>query len=79
MLLQQKSDLQLEQESILRERLKPVATVSGFTAEIGASGAFCPNHVRLPVTTHFFSIPSDLNQITSPYTVSLYPEPRPWP
>lgn len=60
----------MPQESILKGRMKPVSTVSGFTAEIGASGSFCPSHVRLPVTTHFYSIQSDMNHITSPYIVS---------
>ncbi|XP_061726464.1 protein Atossa isoform X2 [Cydia pomonella] len=43
------------EESALKGRLEPVATVHGFTAEIGASGAFCPPHKRLPVTVFFYA------------------------
>ena len=31
------------QESVLNGRLEPLGTIDGFTAEIGASGAFCQN------------------------------------
>ncbi|GBP71172.1 Protein FAM214A [Eumeta japonica] len=43
------------EESALKGRLEPVATVHGFTAELGASGAFCPPHRRLPVTVFFYA------------------------
>ncbi|XP_073964757.1 atos homolog atossa isoform X1 [Choristoneura fumiferana] len=43
------------EESALKGRLEPVATVHGFTAELGASGAFCPPHKRLPVTVFFYA------------------------
>ncbi|XP_041987098.1 uncharacterized protein LOC121738881 isoform X3 [Aricia agestis] len=43
------------EESALKGRLEPVATVAGFTAELGASGAFCPPHRRLPVTVFFYA------------------------
>ncbi|XP_072937374.1 atos homolog protein A isoform X2 [Epargyreus clarus] len=43
------------EESALKGRLEPVATVAGFTAELGASGAFCPPHERLPVTVFFYA------------------------
>ncbi|KAL4710344.1 hypothetical protein ACJJTC_003741 [Scirpophaga incertulas] len=42
------------EESALQGRLEPVATVAGFAAELGASGAFCPPHRRLPVTVFFY-------------------------
>ena len=47
-----------------------MSTVAGFTAEIGASGSFCPSHLRLPVTTHFYSIHSNGHRVSSPYIVS---------
>ncbi|XP_049882569.1 protein FAM214A [Pectinophora gossypiella] len=43
------------EESALKGRLEPVATVAGFTAELGACGAFCPPHRRLPVTVFFYA------------------------
>ncbi|XP_050359021.1 protein FAM214A isoform X2 [Nymphalis io] len=43
------------EESALKGRLEPVATVQGFAAELGASGAFCPPHRRLPVTVFFYA------------------------
>ncbi|KAG7312890.1 hypothetical protein JYU34_001276 [Plutella xylostella] len=43
------------EESALKGRLEPVATVHGFTASLGASGAFCPAHRRLPVTVFFYA------------------------
>ncbi|CAH2056627.1 unnamed protein product, partial [Iphiclides podalirius] len=48
------------EESALKGRLEPVATVHGFTAELGASGAFCPPHRRLPVTVFFYA-PGETN------------------
>lgn len=39
----------------------------GFTAELGASGAFCPPHKRLPVTVFFYA-PGGTN---APYMVSV--------
>lgn len=43
------------EESALKGRLEPVATVAGFSAELGASGALCPPHRRLPVTVFFYA------------------------
>ncbi|XP_075988435.1 atos homolog atossa [Anticarsia gemmatalis] len=43
------------EESALKGRLEPVATVHGFSAELGASGSFCPPHLRLPVTVFFYA------------------------
>lgn len=53
------------EESALKGRLEPVATVAGFTAELGACGAFCPPHRRLPVTVFFYA-PGGTN---APYMV----------
>lgn len=44
------------EESVLNGRLEPLGTLEGFTAEVGASGSFCPKHVTFPVTVYFFSV-----------------------
>ncbi|XP_015906566.2 atos homolog protein A isoform X1 [Parasteatoda tepidariorum] len=54
------------EESVLNGRLEPVSTVEGFTAEIGASGSFCPRHIKLPVTVFFYTL-HDMDKVTSPY------------
>ena len=58
------------QESLLNGRIEPSGVVEGFTAEIGASGAFCPKHVVLPVTAFFFNLSDD--NAPSPYLVSAF-------
>lgn len=55
------------QESVLNGRLEPVGTVEGFSAEIGASGAFCPSHLTLPVTAFFYHVSED--DAPSPFLV----------
>ncbi|XP_014680158.1 PREDICTED: protein FAM214A-like, partial [Priapulus caudatus] len=47
------------EESVLNGRLEPVGTVEGFSAEIGASGVFCPTHITLPITTFFYHVSED--------------------
>lgn len=54
------------EESVLNGRLEPVSTVEGFTAEIGASGSFHPQHQTLPVTVFFYTL-CDNTTISSPY------------
>ncbi|RWS26674.1 hypothetical protein B4U80_06995 [Leptotrombidium deliense] len=54
------------EETLLNGRLRPVSKVQGFTADIGASGAFCPNHLRLPVAVNFYSF-GDTDKLTCPY------------
>ena len=49
-------------------RLEPVGHVEGFTAEVGASGAFCPPHIVLPVSAAFYNL-HDSHGGTSPYLV----------
>ncbi|KAM5193824.1 atos homolog protein B [Mantella aurantiaca] len=44
------------EESILRGRFAPSGQIEGFTAEIGASGSYCPQHVTLPVEVTYFHI-----------------------
>jgi hypothetical protein len=57
------------EESVLNGRLEPVSTVHGFTAELGASGSFCPKHLRLPVTVFFYTL-GDNDKVSTPYLVS---------
>lgn len=44
------------EESLLRGRFAPSGHIEGYTAEIGASGSYCPQHVTLPVTVTFFNV-----------------------
>lgn len=44
------------EESLLRGRFAPSGHIEGFTAEIGASGSYCPQHVTLPVAVTFFDV-----------------------
>uniref|UniRef100_A0A8C5X639 Atos homolog protein B n=1 Tax=Malurus cyaneus samueli TaxID=2593467 RepID=A0A8C5X639_9PASS len=46
----------LGSESILKGRFAPSGRIEGFTAEIGASGSYCPQHVTLPVDVTYFDI-----------------------
>lgn len=54
------------EESMLHGRLQPVNTVHGFTAEIGASGSFCPDHMTLPAKVFFYELNS-AERGASPY------------
>lgn len=58
------------EESVLNGRLEPVSTVQGFTADLGASGSFCPRHLVLPVTVFFYTL-GDNDKVSTPYLVSL--------
>ncbi|KAJ7311409.1 hypothetical protein JRQ81_007042 [Phrynocephalus forsythii] len=53
------------EESVLNYRLDPLGIVDGFTAEMGASGVFCPTHMTLPVEVSFYSVSDD--NAPSPY------------
>uniref|UniRef100_A0A673UIR1 Atos homolog protein A n=1 Tax=Suricata suricatta TaxID=37032 RepID=A0A673UIR1_SURSU len=53
------------EESVLNYRLDPLGIVDGFTAEVGASGIFCPTHLTLPVEVSFYSVSDD--NAPSPY------------
>lgn len=59
------------QECVLNYRLEPLGLVDGFTAEVGASGSFCPSHLTLPVEVSFYSVSDD--NAPSPYMVRLPP------
>ncbi|KAK2717964.1 hypothetical protein QYM36_006673 [Artemia franciscana] len=54
------------EESMLNGRLEPTATVEGFRAELGASGAFCPAHKKFPVSVFFYALTNELDG-SSPY------------
>ncbi|KAK2845927.1 hypothetical protein Q7C36_010781 [Tachysurus vachellii] len=42
------------EESILKGRFSPSGHIEGFTAEIGASGSYCPKHATLPVQVTYY-------------------------
>ncbi|KAL5111208.1 hypothetical protein TcWFU_000632 [Taenia crassiceps] len=51
---------------MLNGRIPPKGVVEGFSLGIGASGAFFPVHVKLPVVAYFFQLSDDGNT-PSPY------------
>uniref|UniRef100_A0A8C3SX45 Atos homolog protein B n=1 Tax=Chelydra serpentina TaxID=8475 RepID=A0A8C3SX45_CHESE len=53
------------QESILKGRFAPSGRIEGFTAEIGASGSYCPQHATLPVDVTYFDISE--HSVPSPF------------
>lgn len=53
------------EESMLNGRIHPVGQVEGFSIELGASGSFYPNHIRLPMKAYFFNLSDD--NAPSPY------------
>ncbi|KAK7160719.1 hypothetical protein R3I93_008401 [Phoxinus phoxinus] len=53
------------EECVLNYRLEPLGNIEGFTAEVGASGTFCPSHMTLPVDVLFYSVSDD--NAPSPY------------
>ncbi|KAJ8272399.1 hypothetical protein COCON_G00112580 [Conger conger] len=53
------------EECVLNYRLEPLGTIEGFSAEVGASGTFCPSHTTLPVDVSFYSVSDD--NAPSPY------------
>ncbi|KAF7648249.1 hypothetical protein LDENG_00159860 [Lucifuga dentata] len=44
------------EESMLKGRFSPSGQIEGFTAEIGASGSYCPQHATLPVQVTYYDI-----------------------
>uniref|UniRef100_V9KAI6 Atos homolog protein B n=1 Tax=Callorhinchus milii TaxID=7868 RepID=V9KAI6_CALMI len=44
------------EESLLKGRFAPSGRIEGFTAELGASGSYCPQHVTLPVDVSYYNI-----------------------
>ncbi|XP_030214185.1 atos homolog protein B [Gadus morhua] len=61
------------EESILKGRFSPSGQIEGFTAEIGASGSYCPQHATLPVQVTYYDISE--HSAPSPFlgVVSLEP------
>lgn len=57
---------------MLNYRLEPLGLVEGFTADVGASGSFCPSHLTLPVDVSFYSVSDD--NAPSPYMVRPVPQ-----
>ncbi|XP_054161914.1 atos homolog protein A-like [Oppia nitens] len=57
------------EESVLNGRIEPVSTVEGFTAELGASGSFCPRHKTYAVTVFFYTLQDTdkMDKVSSPY------------
>ncbi|KAG2466672.1 F214B protein, partial [Polypterus senegalus] len=47
---------ELRKESILKGCFAPSGRIEGFTAEIGASGSYCPQHAFLPVEVTYYDI-----------------------
>ena len=56
---------------MLNGRLEACGYVEGFTAELAASGSFCPPHTILPVTSSFYSLHDNYGG-TSPYLVNNF-------
>ncbi|XP_043543856.1 protein FAM214B [Chiloscyllium plagiosum] len=44
------------EESLLKGRFAPSGRIEGFTAELGASGSYCPQHVTLPVDVSYYNV-----------------------
>uniref|UniRef100_A0A8V0YIJ6 Atos homolog protein B n=1 Tax=Gallus gallus TaxID=9031 RepID=A0A8V0YIJ6_CHICK len=59
------------EESILKGRFAPSGRIEGFTAEIGASGSYCPQHVTLPVDVTYFDISE--HSVPSPFLTLFNP------
>nr|XP_033792073.1 protein FAM214B [Geotrypetes seraphini]XP_033792084.1 protein FAM214B [Geotrypetes seraphini]XP_033792094.1 protein FAM214B [Geotrypetes seraphini]XP_033792101.1 protein FAM214B [Geotrypetes seraphini] len=53
------------EESILKGRFAASGCIEGFTAEIGASGSYCPQHATLPVQVTYFDISE--HSVPSPF------------
>ena len=56
------------QESILKGRFSPSGRIEGFTAEIGASGSYCPQHATLPVQVTYYD--TSEHSAPSPFLVN---------
>ncbi|KAJ8414860.1 hypothetical protein AAFF_G00023830 [Aldrovandia affinis] len=61
------------EESILKGRFSPSGRIEGFTAEIGASGSYCPQHATLPVQVTYYDISE--HSAPSPFLGVIYLEP----
>lgn len=54
---------------MLKERFPPSGQIEGFTAEICASGSYCPKRVTLPVNVSYFVISEQSAPL--PFLVSM--------
>ncbi|KAL4623200.1 protein FAM214B-like isoform X1 [Arapaima gigas] len=61
------------EESMLKGRFSPSGRIEGFTAEIGASGSYCPQHATLPVEVTYYDISE--HSAPSPFLGVIYLEP----
>lgn len=61
------------EESILKGRFAPSGRIEGFTAEIGASGSYCPQHATLPVEVTYYDISE--HSAPSPFLGVIHLEP----
>uniref|UniRef100_A0A3B1K712 Atos homolog protein B n=1 Tax=Astyanax mexicanus TaxID=7994 RepID=A0A3B1K712_ASTMX len=57
------------EESILKGRFSPSGRIEGFTAEIGASGSYCPQHATLPVQVTYYD--TSEHSAPSPFLVRI--------
>ncbi|XP_048861566.1 protein FAM214B-like [Brienomyrus brachyistius] len=60
------------EESILKGRFSPSGQIEGFTAEIGASGSYFPQHATLPVQVTYYDISE--HSAPSPFLGVIYLE-----
>ncbi|MBN3324167.1 F214B protein, partial [Atractosteus spatula] len=61
------------EESILKGRFAPSGHIEGFTAEIGASGSYCPQHATLPVEVTYYD--TSEHSAPSPFLGVIHLEP----
>ncbi|MBN3279733.1 F214B protein, partial [Polyodon spathula] len=61
------------EESMLKGRFAPSGRIEGFTAEIGASGSYCPQHATLPVEVTYYDISE--HSAPSPFLGVIHLEP----
>nr|XP_006626740.1 PREDICTED: protein FAM214B [Lepisosteus oculatus]XP_015218334.1 PREDICTED: protein FAM214B [Lepisosteus oculatus]XP_015218343.1 PREDICTED: protein FAM214B [Lepisosteus oculatus]XP_015218352.1 PREDICTED: protein FAM214B [Lepisosteus oculatus]XP_015218358.1 PREDICTED: protein FAM214B [Lepisosteus oculatus] len=61
------------EESILKGRFAPSGRIEGFTAEIGASGSYCPQHATLPVEVTYYD--TSEHSAPSPFLGVIHLEP----
>lgn len=59
------------EESLLRDRFRPKAIVSGFKLLLGASGSFCPTQLTIPAQTFFYEF-QGMKHMSTPYVVSSF-------
>lgn len=58
------------QECLYKGRFRVANTVDGYQADIGASGAFCPSHLKCPVKITYYAIDGG-SRFTNPYVATI--------